>query len=376
MLQIAGHTALVLSSFIAVPSGETVLSNPPRSANPLPAPSGTYGVGTDVLEPVVDRSRPDSRFARGARTLAVQLWYPTEKRTGALALYFPDPLLLDAIKAESSAPDVAESWRTLATHAIERAPVALGKFPLVLFSPGFGMPRAYYTSWVEELASGGLIVAVVDHPFAGHTRLDGRVITATPHPNGPFGQTGDMAADLRFLLPLLVEGPGVDPGRIAALGHSIGGAAALEACRLEPRISACVNIDGDPSFGRFSEVGVGRPFLVIHQKPVYPGATADSELAKSGRQIEGAWQSVIARQAQPVLRLSVRGTGHLSFTDAPFIRPSLVTEGGGVLTDPVLVLRATAGVIRSYLRNVFAGQPGGPIEKPEFIEPARLGSLD
>jgi pimeloyl-ACP methyl ester carboxylesterase len=341
----------------------------------LPEPSGPYAVATRTFAPIVDRSRPDARFASGARTLLVQLWYPTAQRTGDTALYIEDAALLDALKAESSAPETVESWRTLRTAAIRDASVAPGRFPLVFFSPGFGMARAYYTSWVEELASWGFFVAAVDHPFAGEARIDGRVLKATPHPDGPHGQTLAMATDLMRLLPILVAEPGVDGERVAAIGHSIGGAAALEACRLEPRIATAVNLDGDPSFGRFAELGVGKPYLVVHQKPLFPGARSDGELATLGRELDASWREIVARQRSPVLRLQVRGAAHLSFSDAPFVRPTLLADSGAV-SDPLLVLRRTVAVVAAYLENAFAGRPDAALPLPELIVPAELGKVD
>jgi pimeloyl-ACP methyl ester carboxylesterase len=342
----------------------------------LPAPSGPFRLGTRVLAPLVDKARPDDRFVRGFRTIPVQLWYPTSAKDGVRALYIADSKLLDFLKSNSSAPEIVESWRNLRTHAIENAPIEKGLYPLVIFSPGFGMARAYYTSWIEELASHGMIVAAVDHPFAGDACVDGRILAATPHPGGPTGQTGEMVADIRFVVSALRTLPGVDKLKVAAIGHSIGGAAALDACHVDSLIVTCVNLDGDPSFGKFASTGVGRPFLVIHQKPVFPGASPNSELARIGRELETTWQDVIAKQSAPAIRLSVRGTGHLSFTDAIFTRPDVVKEGGGELTDPLLVLHGTVATIVNYLRNSFDGHPQITMSLPDFIGPAKLGNLN
>jgi pimeloyl-ACP methyl ester carboxylesterase len=342
----------------------------------LPTPSGPHHVGTRLLKPLVDKSRPDPRFPKGFRTIPVQLWYPTSVKDGARSLYFPDSQLLETLKANSSAPDVVESWRALRTDAIQDAAMERGKFPLIIFSPGFDMAREYYTSWAEEFASQGFVVATVDHPFAGVTRIDGTTFTATPNPKGPREQTGQMATDVSFVLGVLLHEHGVDKRKIAAVGHSIGGAAALDACRVDMRIGACVNLDGDPSFGTFQVTGVGRTFLVIHQKPAFPDSKPDGELATMGRKIDAAWQEVIGKQSAPAIRLMVLGTGHLSFSDALFTRPDLVKEGGGVLTDPLLVLHGTTEVIVSYLRNSFNGHPDVVSPLPEFIKPAKLGSSD
>ena len=336
--------------------------------------TGEFQVATRVLDPLVDTSRPDERFKRGARTLVVQLWYPTLTEDGEGALYFPDPALVDVIKEGSSVPDRVEKWRHLRTRAIANAPPAEGTFPLILFSHGFGMARSYYTSWIEELVSNGFVVAAIDHPFAGLMSIDGRVIALEQHPEGPRGHTADMATDIQFLLPLMLEQAGVDATRVAALGHSIGGAAALEACKLDNRISGCANLDG-AAFGSFADTGVGRPFLVIHQSPVFPDATPDGELARLGREIEQEWRNIIAKQTAPVHRLSVRGTGHFSFSDALFLRPELVAEGGGELEDPLLVLRGTTSVIVDYFEKTFSGQEDVVLTMPDFITPANLGAI-
>jgi pimeloyl-ACP methyl ester carboxylesterase len=340
----------------------------------LPAPNGPHRVGTRILPALVDESRPDKRFSGGFRTILVQLWYPTDAGDGVRSLYITDPELLDSLKAGSSKPEIVESWRNMRTHSIENAPPKKGRFPLITFSPGFGMARAYYTSWIEELASDGFVVAAVDHPFVGETRIDGKILSAKPHPDGPLAQTGAMAADLRFVISHLITEKYVDAHRIAAIGHSIGGAAAIDACALDPRIVSCVNLDGDPSFGKFANSDVGRPFLVIHQEPVFPQAKPGDELYKIGRELDATWQAIVARQSKPVLRLSVRGTAHFSFTDALFLRPDMLKEGSAELTDPLLVLRGTSAAIAEYLRNSFAGRPAIRKPLPPFIKPARLGS--
>src|SRR2546425_1025709 len=50
------------------------------------------------------------------------------------------------------------------------------------------------------------------------------------------------------------------------LGHSLGGAAALEACVSQALLRACADMDGYP-FGDVEQQGVGRPFLVLLSQP-------------------------------------------------------------------------------------------------------------
>jgi hypothetical protein len=109
---------------------------------------------------------------------------------------------------------------------------------------------------------------------------------------------------------------------------------------------------------------------------VFEDGGPDGKLQELGREIEKERQDIIEKQEAPGVRLSVRGTGHLSFTDALFIRPELVADGGGQLSDPLSVLRQTVAVIREFLVNTFSGTPGLQLGAFTLISPARMGQVD
>ena len=115
--------------------------------------------------------------------------------------------------------------------------------------------------------------------------------------------------------------------------------------------------------------------MVVHQQPNFPDAKPDGELARMGREIEKEWQEILAKQSAKVHRLSVRGTGHLSFSDALFIRPELVQESIGEISDPNEVLLQTSAVVVQFLDNLFSGQADAELSLPNLITPARLGEV-
>ena len=41
----------------------------------------------------------------------------------------------------------------------------LGGYPAIVFSPGYGVPHALYTSLFEDLASHGFVVIALDHTY-------------------------------------------------------------------------------------------------------------------------------------------------------------------------------------------------------------------
>jgi hypothetical protein len=51
------------------------------------------------------------------------------------------------------------------THSVVDAPVADGqeRWPVVVFSPGYGAPRSFYASLIIRLASRGVVVLAMDH---------------------------------------------------------------------------------------------------------------------------------------------------------------------------------------------------------------------
>ncbi|KAL3464719.1 Alpha/Beta hydrolase protein [Aspergillus heterothallicus] len=144
-------------------------------------------------------------------------------------------------------------------------------FPIVLFSPGLGTTRLFYTILAQTLASRGYIVVSVDHPHDTEFLEfpDGTIVTAA-------NITDDLvpldvetrARDLRFILDHLRSGAlgmrASETPHVAVLGHSLGGAAGAEAMRQDSRFCAGVNLDGS-MFGPVIHRGIeaNRSFLLF-----------------------------------------------------------------------------------------------------------------
>ncbi|MFI7891692.1 alpha/beta hydrolase family protein [Streptomyces sp. CACIS-1.16CA] len=338
----------------------------------FPAPSGRFPVGTETVEwsvPATRTEREKQPGTAGPRPLVVQLWYPAgrsapdarrapylgrteaEARTvsAALADYTGVPgFLLDGLPRARS-------------HAVPGAPVADGggRFPVVVFSPGLGGVRTQNTAWTEELASRGYVVAAVDHPYdsAAVVLSDGRTLRTRVTATGDRAKdralaeewTRTRAADLRAVLTRLErlersEAEGrlagrlagrLDVGRVAAAGHSIGGAAALQAARQDRRFDAVVDMDGfphGPVGGRFEQ-----PVLALTQE-IGRGTDPDY-LPRLTR--------VLERSDATSYRLTVPGAAHLTFTDAPLYLPPVPGAVGSL--GRTEGHRITAGATLSFL---------------------------
>jgi hypothetical protein len=256
----------------------------------LPPPDGPHAVGT--LTVVI---RDDVRAERygptpgQAREIVVQLWYPA----GSGARVHPAPLVPQAPAftglgaAELGLPRFALGHvGRIPSNATLDVPALDGPLPVALLAHGWTGFRTIQTDLAEQLASLGWVVAAADHRYGAlvTTFPDGRADLFDPEALPEFGTVPDdvyalrsrqlirtFADDLDLILrtlerdpPLLLAGR-LDLERVAFLGHSTGGGAAIAACASEPRCGAVVGFDPwvEPVDPGVLERGLDRPLLSL-----------------------------------------------------------------------------------------------------------------
>ncbi|MGW4276501.1 alpha/beta hydrolase family protein, partial [Streptomyces seoulensis] len=347
----------------------------------FPEPSGRFAVGTRVVQ-WTDPSRPESFTAdpHDRRTVVVQLWYPARESPAGVrrAQYLGRTehearTVSDALAREAGLPGfLVDGVPRAHTHAVFDAPVTGGggRFPLVLFSPGSGGVRTQNTAWAEELASHGYVVAALDHPYDSAVVVlsDGRTIRTRTTSTGDrakddesaAGWTAVRAADLRFVLTRLErldrgETPGpltgrLDTGRVAVTGHSMGGAAALQAARQDRRFDAVIDLDGYPH-GPASPV-LHQPTLALTQ-----AITPETDPRYLPR-LTGA----LRRSTTTSYLLTVPGAAHLTFMDGPLYLPPVPSIVGslGRAESPHVVAATTLAFLDATLRRT-PGDPAGAL---------------
>lgn len=325
---------LVLTIVVSA-GGRVVFSTlqglPTRSVT-LPRPTGPAAVGTDVVQ---------LRDAARGRVLMLTRWYPAAP--GAAA--YP--------RAAYASPRVAAALALprVRVQARLEAPALAGRLPVVLFSPGGGVSRVEYTVLAEALASRGYLVVAVDHTGEAPVELaNGRLVLAAwgaPAPRDPIAAAAARRlADMRFVLrrlPTLPKGPRPDLGRIAAVGHSLGGSTAAALLLTEPRVRAGVDLDGT-IFGPAAKRGVPRPFLVLTE------GGADASI-----------RSLIGHSSGPTLALNVGGFVHMSFSDLPVLYPG--APGLGRYASP-RDLALQSAYVRAFLDRELLGRPAPLLEGP------------
>ncbi|MER8068263.1 alpha/beta hydrolase [Streptomyces sp. NPDC094034] len=319
----------------------------------LPSSTGPYPVGRRTLH-LVDRNRTDPWVpAAGNRELMVTVSYPARSASGLPAAYMTDEeaqVLLEARGLGGVVP--SETVAGARTHAYVGTRPAPGRFPLVLLSPGFSMPRTTLTSLADDLASRGYVVASVDHAYesVGTAFPGGRMLTcvACERVDTPEEQAAVVrgrATDMSFVISELTSGRQagvlsrvIDPSRIGIGGHSIGGATAVATMAADGRVRAGFDLDGD-FFLHPAAAGLGgRPFMMLGAESTHSPNSPATDWPEAWKHLNG-WKRW----------LTVAGAEHFSFTDLPYLADQLG------LSDPAVPLSGERGwrITRDYVSAFF-----------------------
>ncbi|WP_184503263.1 alpha/beta hydrolase family protein [Streptomyces botrytidirepellens] len=361
----------------------------------LPEPTGRYPVGSTELH-LVDRDRPDPWVSGRDRELMVSVWYPARSTRG----YPRQPYLrpgaarhLDESGSYNLARPGEVDWAAIRTDAASGAPAdSRGRRPVLLYSPGLGMPRSLGTSMAMELASRGYVVVTMDHTYETSPVEfpDGRVELAKDA--GTPGKTkkaiDTRVRDTRFVLDQLAAlrdgrnpdaegrpvphglGRALDLKRTGMYGHSGGGVTAAETMRVDPRIDAGINMDGTLQYSatEFLPValeGLDRPFMLM-------GKADQTHLNKP------SWQSFWDRSTGWKRDLSLERARHFSYTDAQSFVPALdetldipaqLREDYIGTVDPEGSVAAQRAYIPAFFDQHLRGRPQDLLDGPSPDHP-------
>ncbi len=367
----------------------------------FPKPTGPYAIGT-VSYHWTDTSRHEifSADPSAHRELMVQVWYPAKNVPSApRAPYVQNPQALASSARLLHLPEfIFGHLKYVTTSAIPSALVADDErsYPVLVFLSGRGGYRQSNTFQIEELVSNGYIVVAIDQPYAaaGVVFPDGRLLTMDPrmydpaHPGHPeFYDRGRvipyLAQDAIFTLDQLAALNQADPNRILTgrlglqregiFGVSLGGVVAGEACRLEPRLRACLVMDAFMP-ADVVQSGLQQPTMWISRDAQW-------------MQLEG-WAQVDIDETQTTMRTvydSLPGDGylalvpgmfHINFSDAPYFSPIAPQLG---LTGPIdgqrgldIVNAYSAAFFDKELKNQLSPILDGPSKQyPEVDLQAR-----
>lgn len=330
----------------------------------FPKPSGPYEIGTLTYH-WVDADRPEVFTAdpNDLRELMVQIWYPAQGDPASRRAPYvqnADALAAALSRLHHRPAFLFGNLKYITSNAIPSAPLADGEpsYPVLIFLEGLTGFREMNTFQVEELVSHGYIVVAIDLPYGDAAVVvfpDGRQAAMSsleqikplirqsylpadhaPVLNGQAYEEGIinyLAQDVLFTLDQLVTLNQADPSgilagrldlqRIGTFGISGGGIIAGEACRLEPRLQACLVMDAAMTTV-VVKAGLQQPSMWI---------TREAETIRLEREQAGGWPEDEIHAHLTSMRavfeslpgagyfVQVPGIFHINFTDVPYWSP-------------------------------------------------------
>ena len=288
-----------------------------RAASPpsVPRPTGSLPVATETFT-LVDRARRDP-FARTRepRRILTQIYAAAYDRKRPRARYMP----VGVANALASATVPARILRYITASARRGAPMRRGRYPVLIFSPGYSVPHYLYTALLEDLASRGYVVIAIDHTRETEAVQfpNGQTIRRTL-PDNPRNilkpiraRIDDVAFVVRSLPSLRRRATmsGADVTKVGVLGHSLGGLTAANVAAATPAIACAVDIAGSV-YGQAVQRPFSRPFLII-----------------DGSQREATLQRWWAKLRDVRYWIMLTTAKHLNFTDWTWLAPALRARG-------------------------------------------------
>lgn len=372
-------TAVTLATALFFAPAAKMKQDSQQATPRLPLPTGPFGVGR-VTYDWIDGSRPEplSQKAGARREVMVYVWYPTARAGQAsnFAPYFPDFVAAKGTINDQDFKDMLRPadeeirksglphTRTMEANGMTKDSK---RYPVLVFSHGWGLQSALYSAELEDLASHGYVVAAVDHPYDATVTLfaDGRVAkfardnfdAAAKKSRGyidyAYERVEVMATDMRFVIDELsrydrtpsLRAPfagHLDLSRIGVFGHSIGGMAAARACQIDSRIRACSDQDSTDDLGSPFPVSTPgsipkQPLLlfiasssdIFSQEAMHPSEESLSKQKLSRSKYDEIIQKQqkkqkeileeIASGSYRIMLFDLPGFTHRSFSDLPLL---------------------------------------------------------
>jgi hypothetical protein len=317
-----------------------------RSRLADPGLKGPFEIGFKVFQ-FLDTSRNGET---GGRHIPTYVFYPVDPRAiGPATPPASYPLdTLYGLYPEAASAEFEELGVDRA-YAAPR-PSSAGPFPLLVFSSGWLVDANFYLYVGTRLASHGFVVAVLSH----QGELGSPADTFDHIAMALFNRPRDVSFALSRLLERNRDRHGllhglIQPDRIAAGGHSLGGYTALvvggagddaicdstvvdsewmgppppEACGSsapDPRLRAVLYLDGSNQFLQFRELSRLRlPIQGIGQDPVSLGGPSGW----------GSWQArtQAAARSEHAYRVDVKHAVHQSFSNFCQVAPIYFQNG-------------------------------------------------
>lgn len=371
--------------------------------------TGPYSVGTRYFY-LTDESRPDDYTPEVGdhRNISLQIWYPAVPKPGDKPKSFGSIEAAERFVAQGVLDSAFVQKVTMSpSNSYLNAGVAMGKgtYPVILFSASGVMDANRLLS--EDLASHGYVVVCIGHPYwceyyfdddgsviffdkenefykkmweeersdivnqtkeritRATTAQEKRSLSRTLNENMQV-EIRDVrlwAEDIGFVIDTLEEmnAPGglfdetLDLGKVGVTGYSKGGVAAGQACLVDERCKAGLNLGGF-MFGDVLENELTVPFMVIESvEPWCKDCVPINDL-------------LFYTSKNDIYMVQIHDATHANFTDLTMTKEFLSSDLQSILGP--IDGRKFFAIMRDYVLQFFNKHLKG-MDAPLLDEPSR-----
>jgi len=273
--------------------------------------AGPYHVGITTF----DEKVAGTTLTPAGYTTKVDCWYPT-LASGASSIYNMSQWLPGPIAFIVNNNPAAKTIATYSTGGIAKAVAAPGKFPLVVFSHGYGGFRDQSAGITSHLASWGFVVCAPDHLGRNLTAQLDSTVNLTPPTTDPNADVNDLVTLQAQLAANKIAAlkNHVDATRVIALGHSAGGSAserlASYATSLGTAGSWLKGWIGMAGMSKLIWSQAAPPYNLVPTQPGYV-ISGDNDATVPTATLQTAFAGLTAKSSLTVLSVA----GHNVFSD-------------------------------------------------------------
>lgn len=386
VLRCVGVGALVLT--VLMGGYLAVVATRRQQTRVLPLLTGSHAVGRTAIQ--LTTASVDPLAPRlGRREVSVWIWYPASVAVSGRvhpAQYAPD--LWSGLHLRGVVGLGEGAFDAIRTRAVQEAPVEAGSFGLVVLQPGMGFAGPQYQAIAEDVASAGFVVAAVTPTRSANlTVIDGKVVRSTAVGNPPDlgGHRGRAEADADRLVQIwatdaIATARALHHAAVPALadrlrrgtvylGHSFGGAAALQACSLDHGCRGAVDLDGT-QFGTVLRAGIRHPLLLLGSDDSCITGRCPPAAATNHDDVTAA-RKLLRHIDAATTCLIISGAHHFNFTDYGdyYLAEPLRRFLGLGPIDGARALTVTAAVVAGFANQAFGAGAGGLRVPDGFAHP-------
>lgn len=269
MKKIIGINLSILLLLSGCSSGGAAIESANSQPSFLAKPTGKYGIGFRDYHYINTNICPDinyvpsineSYFSPGnqggsgtnfCHEIMVRVYYPTNDLVSVPTTPYYQPYITSFVTSLiNTDPNLTSSelapLQNLKSWTTQDAPIVNSRFPVILFSPGYGVQAQAYENTITNLVSNGYVVVAIDSVFiSGSIQLpDGIIVPIFPVSTFPEllnNEYPEQLNDLQFIYQQIESINNNDPifshmdtANISGFGHSLGGAAIVNVAYLQP----------------------------------------------------------------------------------------------------------------------------------------------